>query len=232
VENFKCLGVVFTCDGRWNKEIDTRIGEANAVLRELYRSVFTKRKLSNTAKLSVFESVFIPILTYDHDSWVMTERIPSQSTSGRDGILRKVRSATLRDKVHSCDNLQSPECQAAPPNREIPDTSVRACVQNPLENIGETSPAGYTHGKAAQRLTKNQTELLHFRPCLVPSWCGASRTIWNRCWSWGISSPPRDAVPTTHKRGKAGVKINERMFGQKLMENVWPSWWLIRKAAR
>ena len=35
------------------QEIDTRIGKANAILRELYRSVLTKRELSNTAKLSV-----------------------------------------------------------------------------------------------------------------------------------------------------------------------------------
>jgi len=27
VETFKCLGVVFTSDGRVNKEIDTRIGK-------------------------------------------------------------------------------------------------------------------------------------------------------------------------------------------------------------
>jgi len=55
--------------GKRNKEIDTRIGEANVVLRELYRSVFTKRELSNTAKLSVFKPVFVPILTYGHESW-------------------------------------------------------------------------------------------------------------------------------------------------------------------
>ena len=35
VENFMYLGVLFTSDGRWDEEIDTRIGEANAVLREL-----------------------------------------------------------------------------------------------------------------------------------------------------------------------------------------------------
>jgi len=50
-EEFKYSGMVFTSDGRRNKEIDTRIGKANVVLRELYRSVFTKRELSNTAKL-------------------------------------------------------------------------------------------------------------------------------------------------------------------------------------
>jgi len=38
--------MVFKSDGKRNKKIDTRIGKANAVLRELYRSVVTKRKLS------------------------------------------------------------------------------------------------------------------------------------------------------------------------------------------
>ena len=33
-----------------------QIGKANDVLRELYCSVMTKRKLSKTAKLSVFKS--------------------------------------------------------------------------------------------------------------------------------------------------------------------------------
>jgi len=55
VESFKYLGVVFTDEIRRNKEIDTRIGEANGVLRELYGSVLTKREFSNTAKLSVFK---------------------------------------------------------------------------------------------------------------------------------------------------------------------------------
>jgi len=39
----------------WRKaeaqEIDTQIGKASAVLRELYRTVATKRELSNVAKL-------------------------------------------------------------------------------------------------------------------------------------------------------------------------------------
>jgi len=40
--------------GKRNKETATWVGKANAVLRELYRSIVTKRELSNTAKLSVF----------------------------------------------------------------------------------------------------------------------------------------------------------------------------------
>jgi len=53
---FNYLRVLLTSDGRWNKEINTRIGKANAVQRELYRSVVTKLELSKTAKLSVFKT--------------------------------------------------------------------------------------------------------------------------------------------------------------------------------
>jgi len=62
------LGVVLTSDGSRNKEIDTRIGKANAGLRELYCSVLMKRELSKTAKLSIFESVFVPIFICGHES--------------------------------------------------------------------------------------------------------------------------------------------------------------------
>ena len=76
-------------DGRRNKDVGTRIGKARALLHELYRSAVTKRELSNTPKLSVFKSVFVPILTYGHESWVMTERIQSQVQSAEMGFLRR-----------------------------------------------------------------------------------------------------------------------------------------------
>ena len=65
--------VQVTCGGihKWRKSeqrVDTRIGKANAFLRELYCSVVTKRELSETSKLSVFKLVFVPILTFGHES--------------------------------------------------------------------------------------------------------------------------------------------------------------------
>jgi len=75
----------------------------NAVLRELYRSVVTKRELSNTAELSAFKSVFVSILTYGHESWVMTEKILSQVQAAEMGFLRRVHVVTLRDKVRSSE---------------------------------------------------------------------------------------------------------------------------------
>jgi len=86
--------MVFASDGRWSNKIDTRIGEANAVLRELYHSVVTKRELSNTTKLSVFNSVFVPILTYGPESWIMAERILAQVQAPEMGYLRRVHGVT------------------------------------------------------------------------------------------------------------------------------------------
>ena len=73
VDKSKYIGAVFTSDGRWSEEAHGWIAKANAVLHELYRSVVTKRELPNTANLSIFKSVFAPFLTYDPESWVMTE---------------------------------------------------------------------------------------------------------------------------------------------------------------
>jgi len=92
--------VAFTSDGSRNKEINTRIGKAHSVLSELYCSVVTKWELSKTAKLSVFKSVFLPILTCGHEFYVTTERILSKEQTTEVGYLRWVLGVTLRDKEH------------------------------------------------------------------------------------------------------------------------------------
>jgi len=69
-----------------------------SVLRELNCSVVTKQDLSNTAKLSVFKSVFVSILTYGHEFWVMTKKILFQVEAAEIGFLRRIQSVTPRDK--------------------------------------------------------------------------------------------------------------------------------------
>jgi len=139
----------------------------------------------------------------------MTERIFSHVQAAEMEFLRKKHDVTLHNSVQ-LRNLQSLECWASsPPNREIPATLVRPCVQNAQRKADESSPAGYTHGKATQGSSKDQVEWLHLQPCLGSSRCGKSRIIWNCCWAWGISSPPTTAASATLPRGTVGVEINE-----------------------
>ena len=67
VKEFKYLGVLFASEGTMEREMGRRIGAAGAVLQSLYRTVVTKRELSQKAKLSIYRSVFVPTLTYGHE---------------------------------------------------------------------------------------------------------------------------------------------------------------------
>ena len=95
VENFKYPGIEFTSAGRRDEERDTRIGKASAVMRALHYSVVMKQELSKKAKLSIFKTVFVPILTYGHGSWVMTERVLSPVQAFEMSFLRKIKKVTL-----------------------------------------------------------------------------------------------------------------------------------------
>jgi len=113
-------------------------------------------------------------------------------------------------------NSESPECRTTKIffllnslNRENATTLVPPWIQNAPQKTGEACPAGETHGKATEMSSKDQLDWRHLRPCLVPSWCGASRTIWNCCWSRGIPSPSGAVAPATLPRGKAGMKMND-----------------------
>jgi len=136
----------------------------------------------------------------------MTKIMLSRVQMADMGLLRWVHSVTFRDKSAQLWNWYRPESPATSRNREISATLVRPCAQNIPRGIGEERPSGSTHGQGAHRSSKARVEWLHLRPCLVPSYCGASRTIWDSCWPWRISRPP--TVHATLLRGKADMKMN------------------------
>ncbi|KAI3364387.1 hypothetical protein L3Q82_011187 [Scortum barcoo] len=70
VEEFKYLGVLFTSEGKMEREIDRRIGAASAVMRSVYRTVVVKKELSQKKEGSRFTmSIYVPTLTYGHELW-------------------------------------------------------------------------------------------------------------------------------------------------------------------
>ena len=107
VEKFKYLGVAFTGNRKNDKELDTRIGKASAVVRALHYLVVWKRELSKKAKLSIFKPVFVPILTYGNESWVMTERVRSQMQTSEMRFSQSIQGVTLFTKVRSFETQKS-----------------------------------------------------------------------------------------------------------------------------
>ena len=66
-----------------------------------------KRESSEKTKLSIFESSFVPILTYGHESWVMTKRVRSQVQASEMRFLRRIEGVTLFNKVRSSEIRKS-----------------------------------------------------------------------------------------------------------------------------
>ena len=60
-----------------------------------------KQELPKKAKFAVFHSIFVPILTYGHESWVMTERMRSPVQAFQIRFLHKIQGTTLLDKVYN-----------------------------------------------------------------------------------------------------------------------------------
>ncbi|KAK3558815.1 hypothetical protein QTP86_028745, partial [Hemibagrus guttatus] len=64
-------------------------------------AVVVKKELSRKAKLSIYQSIYVPTLTYGHELWVMTKRVRSRIQAAEMSFLRSVAGRSLRDKVRS-----------------------------------------------------------------------------------------------------------------------------------
>ena len=84
-------------------EVDRPISAASAVMRTLYRTVVVKKELSQKAKLSIYQLVYVPTLTYGHKLWVVTERMRSRIQAAEMNLLWRVSGLSLRDRMRSSD---------------------------------------------------------------------------------------------------------------------------------
>ncbi|KAK3565055.1 hypothetical protein QTP86_032480, partial [Hemibagrus guttatus] len=90
VEEFKYLVVLFMSEGRMDREIDRWIGAAAAVMRSIYRPVVVKNELSRKAKLSIYQSIYVPTLTYGYELWIQVAKM---------SFLRRVAGCSLSYRV-------------------------------------------------------------------------------------------------------------------------------------
>ena len=66
-----------------------------------------KTRIVEKGKVSIFKTAFVPILTYGHESWVITERVRSQMQASETNFLQQTEEVTLFNKVHSSEIRKS-----------------------------------------------------------------------------------------------------------------------------
>ncbi|KAK3518109.1 hypothetical protein QTP70_033327 [Hemibagrus guttatus] len=138
VEEFKYLRVLFTSEGRMDHEIDRRISAAAAVMQSMYWPVVVKMELSRKGKLSIYQSIYIPTLTY---GW---------------------RGTPLEIGKELCHLGGAHSRAAAPPHREGLVEVARASVAD----ASWTSPWGGVPGMPHQQETPGKTQDTLERLCL------------------------------------------------------------------
>ena len=140
VREFKHLEITFTSDGRQDEELETRIDKASAVKRALHNSVVMKRELPKKAKLSIFKTAFVPILTYGNESWVTTERVRSQVQPSKMKFLRRIEEGTLFNKMRRSEIQKSRNIKPLLLRIEkISASMVWPCKQNASGKTPQTS---------------------------------------------------------------------------------------------
>ncbi len=100
---FKYLGVLFMSDRKQEREMDRRLSAASEVMQALRWTVVVKKELSQKAKLSIYQSIYVPTLAYGHELWVVIKRMRSQIQSGEMSFLHSVAGLSLREIVRSSD---------------------------------------------------------------------------------------------------------------------------------
>ena len=105
----------------------------------LHYSVFMKRELSKKTKLLTFKTVFVCLLTYGYEFWVMTERVRFQEQEFEMRFLRRIEGVTLFDKVLSSETRKAECFRKDFPNKangKRPVGRPRIRLTNCIEDLG------------------------------------------------------------------------------------------------
>ena len=156
-------------------------------------------ELSNTSKLSVFESVFVLILTYGHESCVMTERVLSQVQAAQMGFCKESRVWHFATK---CAVLKFVKPWMSSHFSESRDSCVGSDVWPEWPRKDWRGKWGPPRTKWRDRISDFPWSRLGVEP---------EEFIWDCCCPWRncISNPPGAAAPAILPRQKADMKMND-----------------------
>ena len=123
VNQYQYLGVTFTYDGKIQEEVNNRIAKANNIYYQINNTVIGKKEVSTETKLQVYNTVFIPTLTYGSESWVIDTKTESRITASEMRYLRKVKGVTKRERIRN-KNIRE-ELKVKPLNKYIETRALR-----------------------------------------------------------------------------------------------------------
>nr|CAH7736536.1 unnamed protein product [Callosobruchus chinensis] len=88
-------------DGTMEVEIKERLMKASKLYHTLRRSFICKKEISRKTKITVYKTIFRPVLTFGSESWLLSDRQKSKIQALEMKYLRVVKGVTRRDKIRN-----------------------------------------------------------------------------------------------------------------------------------
>nr|XP_014280962.1 uncharacterized protein LOC106683788 [Halyomorpha halys] len=101
VADITYLGAIIDRSGKIDPEISNRIKKAYAADYQIYNTVIGKREIGMNVKLHIYKSVFLPILLFGAESWILTDRQESRLTTTEMKFLGRTVGKAKRDHVRN-----------------------------------------------------------------------------------------------------------------------------------
>ncbi|KAJ8935859.1 hypothetical protein NQ318_015970 [Aromia moschata] len=112
VSTMKYLGVHIESQGYQDQEINARIQSASNMFHSMKSSFIGKKEVSIKTKMSVYNSIYVPILIFGCESWVLNQKHKSMVQSMDMKYLRKVLGITRKDKIRNADIREQLQVQS------------------------------------------------------------------------------------------------------------------------
>jgi hypothetical protein len=103
VNEFKYLGVTINNKGKQDTEINQRISAATKLYHSLGKTFIGKNEISRKTKMTVYQTIFRPVLTFGSESWVITKRQKNRIQAVEMKYHRRALGITKRDHKRNDD---------------------------------------------------------------------------------------------------------------------------------
>lgn len=106
VAQIKYLGVTLERNGSQEADIDERIQNTMKTYHSMKHALIKKREVSRATKMTIFKTIFRPVLTFGCESWTVTKRIESKLEATEMKYLRGTLGVTRLDRRRNEDIRQ------------------------------------------------------------------------------------------------------------------------------
>ena len=98
VNKFTYLGSVLTSDGEVETDINTRIGKAGSVFRNL-QNIWKSNTITEKLKIKLLQTIVLPTCLYASETWKMSVKSRKKLDAFQQRCLRKILKITYRERI-------------------------------------------------------------------------------------------------------------------------------------